>query len=314
MTTAAARPASPRADSSHPVLSVVIASVNGWDVLGPTLDALDAQPERDWMEVVVVDAVGGETREHLRMRLPRVELVEVDPDDHPGIPVLRYRGVERTRGELVAMLEDHGEVAPDWARALIDAHRDNPWAAVGGAVENGRTGLVNWAAFFCEYTPYMTPVAEGEHADLPGNNIAYKRPYLLRHAKELERGRWESWINDKLRADGAHIGSTNAAVVRHIKPFRLGHFLVQRFHFSRSYAGMRRPDMAPAKRLIYGLGSLALPLILMSRITRTALAKGRHLGRFAAALPLVALFLTVGAYGEMLGYLFGPGTSLERVE
>jgi hypothetical protein len=313
MTTLAARPAPSRADAT-PVLSVVIASVNGWDVLGPTLDALDALPERPWMEVVVVDAVGGATREHLRRRIPEVVLVEVDPDDHPGIPVLRYRAVERTRGELVAILEDHGQVAPTWARALIDAHRDHPWAAVGGAVENGRGGLVNWAAFFCEYTAYMAPVAEGEHADLPGNNIAYKRPYLLRHAKELEKGRWESWINNKLRADGAHIGSTNRAVVRHIKPFRLGDFLVQRFHFSRSYAGMRRPDMSPTKRLVYGLGSLALPAILMARITRTALAKGRHLGRFAVALPLVALFLTVGAYGEMLGYLFGPGTSLERVE
>ncbi len=52
----------------------------------------------------------------------------------------------------------------------------------------------------------------------------------------------------------------------------------------------------------------------MVRVTRTALAKGRHLGRFFAALPLIALFLTVGAYGEMVGYLFGPGTSLERVE
>ncbi len=313
MTTAAARPAPARADAP-PVLSVVIASVNGWDVLGPTLDALDAQPERGWMEVVVVDAVGGETREHLRMRIPRVELVEVDPHDHPGVPVLRYRGVERTRGELVAMLEDHGQVAPDWARALIDAHRDNPWAAVGGAVENGRSGLVNWAAFFCEYTPYMPPVAEGEHADLPGNNVAYKRPYLLRHAKELEKGRWESWINEKLRADGAHIASTNRAVVRHIKPFKLGHFLVQRFHFSRSYAGMRRVDQSPLKRLMYGFGSLALPALLMARVTRTALSKGRHLSRFFAALPLIALFLTVGAYGEMVGYLFGPGTSLERVE
>jgi hypothetical protein len=311
--TTAARPA-PARTSASPVLSVVIASVNGWDVLGPTLDALDAQPERGWMEIIVVDAVGGETREHLRSRVPRVELVEADPEDHPGIPILRYRGVERTTGELVAILEDHGQVAPDWARALIDAHRDSPWAAVGGAVENGRGGLVNWAAFFCEYTAYMGPVAEGEHADLPGNNIAYKRPYLLRHAKELEKGRWESWINDKLRADGAHIASTNRAVVKHIKPFTLGHFLVQRFHFARSYAGMRRSDMTAIKGLVYGIGSLALPALLMARITRTALAKKRHLGRFAAALPLIAVFLTVGAYGEMLGYLLGPGSSLERVE
>ena len=130
-------------------------------------------------------------------------------------------------------------------------------------VENGRDGLVNWAAFFCEYTPYMGPVVEGESADLPGNNIAYKRPHLLRHAHELEQGRWESWINDKLRADGVPIASTNAAVVRHIKPFRLGHFLVQRFHFARSYAGMRRVDQSLGRSgSIYGLGSLALPALL----------------------------------------------------
>ena len=31
----------------------------------------------------------------------------------------------------------------------------------------------------------MAPVPEGPHADLPGNNIAYKRPHLLRHAGVL---------------------------------------------------------------------------------------------------------------------------------
>jgi glycosyltransferase involved in cell wall biosynthesis len=308
----AARPPSAPALSPPPVLSVVIASVNGWDVLGPTLDALDAQPERDRMEVVVVDAVGGETREHLRLRAPKVELIETN--DRPGIPVLRYRGVQKSRGELVAILEDHGRVGKKWARALIDAHRDSPYGAIGGAVENGSNGLVNWAAFFCEYTPYMAPVVEGENPDLPGNNIAYKRPHLMRHAGELERGRWESWINDKLRADGVRIATTNEAVVYHIKPFHLGHFLVQRFHFARSYAGMRRVDQSWPKRIIYGIGSLALPAILILRVTRTALAKRRHLGRFVASLPLIALFLTVGAYGEMIGYLCGPGSSLGRVE
>lgn len=302
------------ATAPAPVLSVVIASVNGWEVLGPTLDALDAQAERSRIEVVVVDRVGGETRARLRERTPAVILVEADDLKNPGIPALRYRGVSRSTGDLVAMLEDHGEVGPTWARALIRAHRDASLGAVGGAVENGRDGLVNWAAFFCEYTPYMSPVVEGDHTDLPGNNVAYKRPYLLRHAGELERGRWESWINDRLRADGVRLGSTNAAVVRHIKPFRLGHFLVQRFHFARSFAGMRRVDQSGAARLVYGIGSLALPFLLMARVVRTALAKRRNLGRFAASLPLIAVFFAVGALGEMLGYLFGPGSSLGRVE
>jgi hypothetical protein len=300
--------------ADSPVLSVVIASVNGWDVLGPTLDALDDLPERERMEIIVVETVGGETRMRARDRQPRVELIEVDDPGRPSIPELRSLGVKRSTGDLVAILEDHGLVDSRWAGALIDAHRDQPWGAVGGAVENGCDGLVNWAAFFCEYTPYMIPVTDGEHDDLPGNNIAYKRPHLLRHADQLEQGRWESWINDKLRADGVRIASTNAAVVRHIKPFRLGHFLTQRFHFARSFAGMRRVDQSFAKRLAYGVGSLALPMILMVRVCRAALAKRRHVGRFAASIPLIAVFFTVGAFGEMLGYLFGPGSSLARVE
>lgn len=297
-------------ETDIPDLSVVVASVNGWDVLGPTLEALDAQPGRDRIEVIVVDALGGEARERLRARRPRVELIE---SDRRPIPRLRHLGVCRARGRIVAILEDHGRVAPVWAASVLEAHR-GPWGAVGGVVENGRSGLVNWAAFFCEYTPYMAPVVEGEAADLPGNNIAYKRPHLMRHAHVLACGKWESWINDRLRADGIALASTNAMVVHHIKPFRLGDFLVQRYHFARSYAGMRRVDQSPTRRLVYGFGSPALPALLMARITRTVVQKRRHLGRFALASPLVALFLTVGALGEMIGYLFGPGSSLEKVE
>ena len=301
----------PRPRTEPPALSVVVASVNGWDLLGPTLAALDAQPERDRMEVVVVDAVGGETRARIRAHRPAVHLIAVD--ERLPIPRLRYLGVRASWGAVVAIVEDHVAVAPGWAAALLEAHR-GPWGAVGGAVENGRGGPVNWAAFFCEYTPYMRPVAEGEHADLPGNNIAYKRPHLLRHAAVLDEGKWESWINDRLRADGVPLASTNRAVVRHIKPFGLREFLAQRFHFARSYAGMRRGDWSRARRLLYGVGALALPAVLLARIGRTALRKRRHLLQLATCLPLVVLFLTVGAVGESLGYLCGAGSSACRVE
>ncbi len=229
------------------------------------------------------------------------------------IPRLRYQGVIRARGELVAILEDHAQVEPGWASALLRQH-EGPWGAVGGPVENGVPGLVNWAVFFCEYAPYMSPVPEGDSADLPGNNIAYKRPHLLRHARLLDEGKWESWINDRLRMDGVPIASTNAMVVKHIKPFGLRYFLTQRFHFGRSYAGMRRADQSWAKRLTYGLGSLILPGLLSARVARTVLSKRRNLGRFVMTAPLVGLFLTVGALGEMTGYLIGPGASLDKVE
>jgi hypothetical protein len=294
-----------------PALSVVIASVNGWDVLEPTLRSLDALAERDRIEVIVVDRAGGATRERIRTHRPEVVLIPVD--DRLPIPRLRYQGVINARGDLVAILEDHGAVDGQWAAALLAAHLDR-WGAVGGVVENGRNGLVNWAAFFCEYTPYMSPVTEGAAHDLPGNNIAYKRPYLMRHAHVLDDGKWESWLNDCLRADGVELATTNRAVVRHIKPFALGEFIVQRFHFARSFAGMRRRDQSAAMRMLYGCGSILLPGVLLARIARTALRKGRHLGQLAAALPLLSVFLGVGAAGELVGYIFGPGSSLERVE
>ncbi|GAC1336426.1 MAG: hypothetical protein NVSMB14_04040 [Isosphaeraceae bacterium] len=297
--------------SLTPELSVVIASVNGWETLKATLDALDAQPERARMEIVVVDRLGGAIRENIRARSPQVNLIEVN--EPLSIPRLRHRGAIATRGEIVAILEDHTAVESGWARAFLTV-REGPWAAIGGAVENGRKGLLSRAVFFCEYAPYMRPVVEGDAIDLPGNNIAYKRPHLMKHVRLLEEGRWESWINDRLRADGDRLRSTNAAVARHIKTFKLGYFLRQRYHFARSYAGMRRPDQTLLKRFVYAIGSSLLPFVLTLRVSRTVLAKKRDLGWFLACLPLIFLFFTVGAIGESLGYAFGSGSSLERVE
>ena len=294
-----------------PELSVVIASVNGWETLKATLDALDAQPERPRMEIVVVDRIGGAIRRNIRARTPEVRLLEVD--EPLSIPRLRHRGAISTQGELVAILEDHTAVEPGWAHAFL-AVREGPWAAIGGAVENGREGLLSRAVFFCEYAPYMRPVVEGDATDLPGNNIAYKRPHLMKHVRLLEEGRWESWINDRLRADGARLRSTNAAVARHIKTFKLGYFLRQRYHFAKSYAGMRRPDQSRLKRLLYAIGSFALPFLLTLRVSKTVFAKKRELGWFLVCLPLIFLFFSVGAIGESLGYAFGSGSSLERVE
>jgi hypothetical protein len=297
--------------NGQPALSVVVASVNGPALLDPTLDALDALPDRDAIEVVVVETTGEATRGRLARRRRPLTIVAVDRRE--PIPQLRAKGVEHSRGHLVAIVEDHVRVDPGWSSAIRGAHFGDV-AAVGGPVENGKPGLVNWAAFFCEYARYMGPVPDGPTGDLPGNNVAYKRDDLLRHLDHLRQGRWESWIHDALLAEGRSLIWSGRAVVHHAKPFALGHFLSQRFLFCRAFAGMRRTSQSWPKRLVYGFGSLALPALLLARTTRTVLAKRRHLGQFLSALPLIGLFFTVGAFGEMAGYLVGPGGSLERVE
>ena len=97
-------------DLAAPELSVVVASVSGCEMLELTLKALDAQPERDRMEVIVVETLGRVVRERLQKRRPGVVVIE---SERESIPRLRYRGVCRARGNLVAILEDHGRVAPD---------------------------------------------------------------------------------------------------------------------------------------------------------------------------------------------------------
>lgn len=303
--------------SAAPALSAVIASVNGWGLLNQTLDALDRLPERSRMEVIVVSADPDPNRESVRqglaMRSMPVRVVQAERRE--SIPRLRSLGASAARGDLIAILEDHVCVEAGWAESMIESHRRNPSAAaVAGPVENGQNAWLNWAVYFCEYSAYMSPVPEGFADDLPGNNISYKRSALLRHLRVLDEGKWESWINRELQDEGYRLVSTNRAAVRHIKPFRLGYFLKQRLLFSRSYAGMRRADQTWSKRLIYAAGSAILPALLTLRTALAVFAKRRHRARFLACLPAVALFMTVGAVGEMMGYLLGAGDSLERVE
>jgi hypothetical protein len=66
--------------------------------------------------------------------------------------------------------------------------------------------------------------------------------------------------------------------------------------------------------MIHAAACFLLPVILMVRITGWVFSKKRYAGMLFLSLPLILLFTTVWAWGEFIGYLFGPGDSLERVE
>ena len=293
-------------------ISVVIAAVNGPELLALTLDSLDRLPERGKLEVVVVAT---EALEQAFLRLLEARQVNVV---HGGrlsesIPRLRHMGIQATTSPIVAIIEDHVEVESGWAGTILQKMADKGVSAVGGRVESGRGGWLNTGVFLADYARYIGPVAEGPYADLPGNNVAYRREALLQHADALADGKWESWVNDALAAAGHRLISTNDMVVRHIKGFTLDEVITQRWHFARAYAGMRNGDLGMAKRAVYGAGSAILPLLLTWRATRLFLAKNVSKYTILATWPLVACYMTIGAAGECVGYLFGPGRSLQRV-
>ena len=295
----------------RPLLSVVIASVNG---LPYPLDCLAALDDQDGPrpEVIVADCTGPATVAAITEAHPEVRVLAFD--EQKSVPWLRAAGLRAARGRYVAVTEDHCVPRRDWCRQLVAAARRTGWAAVGGGVENGSTErLVDWAVFFCEYSQHMDPVPEGVADHIPGMNVVYDMDALADMAEVFEEGLWENFLHDRLRAAGHEAGLVPEVVVAHCKYFTVSMFLAERFHYSRSFAGMRVAGKGLGPRLAWAVASFALPPLLVARITRNVWQRGRHRRWFVRALPLIVLFSVAWAVGEAWGYLTGPGDSLVKV-
>jgi Glycosyl transferase family 2 len=293
---------------TQPALSVVIASVNGMPYLGKCLDALAERAPQ--AEVVVADWTDEATRTEVRERWPLVKLLSFD--EPMAIPELRAAGVFAAQAPVVALIEDHCLVAPEWADRLVAAHAEGHGVA-GGPIRNVATGRIrDWAAFFCEYSAVMEPMPRGPVAGLPGMNVSYGPDALAAIDDLLREGRWENWLHPRLQERGFELWCEPEALVEHDKDFDLGEFLSQRYHYSRSYAGMRNPDLG-ARRVLYALGTPLLVPVLYARMARNVFSRRRVRRQFALATPLVLLYIAVWAFGELVGNLFGGGRSLLKV-
>ncbi len=294
-----------------PRLSVVIASVNGPGCILECLEKLEALPERDQLEILVLDRRSDGTAQMIAERFPRVVL-EAGLTGR-SIPELRWRGMRAARGEMVAVIEDHCLVTPGWAAEIL-RHAGSDFGVVGGPVENGsRERILDWAFFLAEYGPCMPPLAAGETDAVPGNNAAYRRS-LLPLDEPAWATLWESFLQNELRKRGLRSFLSPVMLVYHKKSFRLGEMLEQRFLYSRSFAAMRARAMTAGRRLLYAGLSILLPGLLLWRISRCLIAKRRNGREFLLGLPAIVLFVLSWAAGEMVGYLAGAGDSLARVE
>jgi GT2 family glycosyltransferase len=294
---------------TEPELSVVIASVNGFPYLGKCLESLErAAPEA---EVIVADWTDDITRRRVREGWPGVRLLSFD--EPMAVPELRAAGIAAARAPYVALIEDHCVVSGGWAQGLVEAQRAGH-PVVGGAIRNGSyRRLRDWAAFFCEYSEHMEPLAPGASESLPGMNVAYDRRAISAMDPLLQEGRWESWLHPHLRRSGFELYCDPRVTIEHAKDFGFWEFVSQRYHYSRSHAGMLNDQLGPRRRALYTLGSPALVPLLYSRIARNVFRKRRHRRQFLLATPLVLFYLAVWSFGEAVGYAFGGGRSILRV-
>jgi hypothetical protein len=296
---------------ARPQFSVVIAAVNGFEPLAGCLRAIDRIPEGGSAEIIVVDRCRMAAEIH--RAFPNVRIYPVSA--RATIPQMRSTGIIASSGEWVVITEDHCEPHADWFRQFVAAADSGPWDVIAGAVENGRRDrLVDWAAFFTEYSEYMAPRPSGENADLPGMNTAYRRAALDRVPRLVEEALWETFLHQRLRDSGARLYASSDVLLDHCKSFGFFEFLSQRFYLARSFAGMRVRGAAPVTRLAYGAASPALLGILPLRTFRRIWAKGANRRELVLAAPILATFFASWTAGEFVGYLFGEGDASSKVE
>lgn len=293
-----------------PALSVVIPSVNGWGDLEGCLEALEEERATTPLEALVVERVGANVRERVANRFPWVTILPVGVEQ--TIPQMRALAFDRATAPSVAVIEDHVVVPPGWARALLLA-RENA-QVVGGGVRNAATDtLLDWAAFLCEYSHLLPPLAAGPSSWITGNNTVYDRALLEQFRETTHAGRWENYLHDALRDSGVALISRPDIVVGHKKHYTFGEYFSQRYLYARSYAGARVADAGAGRRIAYGLAAFALPPLLLWRTVSRTLRKEVDRSLVWRSIPLTALFVCAWGAGEVVGYWFGAGDSLRKV-
>lgn len=295
----------------HPIVTVVIPAVNEVSDLRKTLAALERERQAVGLDVIVVSRLGPPVADLVRAEFPWARLVEVAPGT--TIPAMRALAFEQVATPFVGVIEDHVAVPPGWA-ALMTARARETGAVVGGPVDNLATRtLLDRAAFLCEYSHCMPPLAGGRTGWLPGNNVVYPTEVARRYVDVLRRGSWENDMHDAILAAGGSLVMVPDGVVGHDKHYTLGEYLSQRYLYSRSFAGKRAQQSPLVRRLAYAAGSFVLPPLLLWRIVRRVGSRPPHRTTLVRALPLITTFVLSWAAGELVGYLAGPGDALGRV-
>ena len=297
-------------------LSVLVTVVDGGETLVRCLNALAAQLDGPDLEVIVPwdESLTGMPEIALRFadvrflamgRVPTARPAASASGQHELFDRRRAAGLAIATGDLIAILEDRGAPRPDWAKTMAALHDRLPHAVVGGAIENGRDAVLNWAVYFCDFGRYHLPFAPGPRPYVSDVNIGYKRRAIDATA-DLWRERYhETTVHWALQRAGETLYLTPDLVVDQFRDdLRLGSLLGERFAWGRLFAYTRARETGPARRAVLGVLAPLLPALLFVRHARTQLAAPTR-SRFILASPVVLVLLIAWSLGEALGYVTG---------
>lgn len=295
------------------VLSVIIGSIAPGPVIHDCLAAIVDQ-WRDDMEVIVVDGSGDGTAGNIRNSFPQVRVIET-----PGpssLPLLRGIGIAASTAPLVGILDAWCIVGAQWVGEAIQQHATHGAVAIGGGVDLAPTERSQWQAwvtYLYDYWEYVAPLPDGRTKALAGNNIVYKRSVFADKGALVAKGFWKAFVNADLGRQGEILRSATGLNVILRRKMPISRFLRSRYHHGRSYAGMRVEHVPWWRRMVWAVGTPALPVLFTVRQCRGLWRKRTARWWFVACLPVLAVLHMSWALGEFAGYVVGAGDSHLRI-
>jgi hypothetical protein len=295
-------------------ISVILPTADDFGTIRNTVRALRNQTARGKIELVIVAPVDDPG------------LIQSEVDGFAGVVVVnggplrtsnlfRVTGIRRASAPVVVLAEDHSFPEPEWAQALIDAHASGDFAVAGPVFRNANpSSMLSWANLLLEYAPWFEGAERGERDELPGHNSAYKRDHLLTFRDRLEQVfEVESVVQRELRERGGKLLLEPAAITSHLNFSRLRPVLYLRLNAGRSFAGHRTIGWSVSKRIAYAIASPLIPLVRFVRITRHLASSARYSFLLPGILPALITCLAADGFGELVGYVSGPGSSPENL-
>jgi hypothetical protein len=292
----------------QPELSVIVPTVKPWPRTRGALRALEAQARATHSEIIVADGHGAGIPSDLEapfvpLRIPGADVFE-----------LRAAGCAAARGDVVALLEDHLTVAPDWCLRVIKAFDEHPHAGgIVGVADNGAPKLLDRASFLLTWAPFLAPLGTVplDRCPPPGV-VAYRRRDLAPTAAPPVPGWLEYQLPVALRNAGRLLADDRVRMT-HTQYVGIRGFALQ-YHAGRGFAGLVSQGRDWQARRALLARAFRIPSVLV-RQTRDALRQRPTILETPWCLAVVAIMAACNAAGQVVGALRGtPGNSPGHLE
>jgi hypothetical protein len=280
-------------------LTVVVASLEGRHSIRACLDRLAVACKGLDHEILVCDASTDGTRDVLENRPGGAHILAFPAGTLA--PELWSAGIAQARGRVVALTTAHCLVTPGWASALVRAIDAGAAAAGGPFRVAAGTRPTDWAVFYLRYSAFLPGVMGAGRigGELAGDNAAYRRSDLLRHADVYARGFWELDMHRVIRAEGGWLDAVPEAVCEFGRSFPFLVIARHRFAHGRHSGGSRASQgIRPAWQIV--TGAPLVPFVLAGRAAGRVRRDGGS-WRFWAAVPWFLALASCWAAGEAVG-------------